>query len=439
MLDIKYIRENTEKVRKSIESRGMKVDLDALLQLDQERRAVIQETEEQKAKQNVLSKKVAQLMGQEKLQKIQESQKLKEGLVKVEKKAKTIEDKFYTLLKEVPNIVADDVPEGKDETENQVLRTVGRRTTFDFSVKDHVALGEELNLIDIESASRVTGTRFAYLKNEAVLLEFALVQFTLQTLTSSVVIKKIADSIAKGYRATPFVPVIPPVMIRPEIFLKMARLSEQDKEERYYLQKDDLYLIGSAEHTLGPLHMDETIEEKRLPIRYIGFSTAFRREAGSYGKDTKGILRVHQFDKLEMESFTVPEDSIKEQEFFIAIQEYLVRALKLPYQVVMLCTGDMGKPDARQVDIETWMPGQDRYRETHTADLLTDYQARRLNTRVKRKGGTTEFVHMNDATAFAIGRTLIAILENYQQKDGSVKIPAVLQKYVGKTEIKRPA
>ena len=231
--------------------------------------------------------------------------------------------------------------------------------------------------------------------------------------------------------------MVPPVMIRPEIFKKMARLSEADKEERYYFPKDDVYLVGSAEHTLGPLHMDEVFNEEDLPIRYLGFSTSFRREAGTYGKDLRGILRVHQFDKLEVESFTTSENSLTEQNFIIALQEYLVRSLKIPYQLVILCTGDMGAPDARQIDLECWMPGQEKYRETHTSDLMTDFQARRLNTKVRRKGGKTEFVHMNDATAFAIGRILIAIFENYQQKNGSIKVPKVLQKYCGFKEIVR--
>lgn len=218
----------------------------------------------------------------------------------------------------------------------------------------------------------------------------------------------------------------------------MARL--EPKDERYYVQSDDLYLVGSAEHTLGPLHMDKVLKEEELPVRYIGYSTAFRREAGSYGKDMKGILRVHQFDKLEMESFSLPEDSVNEQNFFVAIQEYLMQELKVPYRVVQICTGDMGGPDARQIDIECWMPGQNRYRETHTSDLMTDYQARRLNTKVKRKNGT-EFVHMNDATAIAVGRTIIAIMENYQTENGTVKIPKALQKYMfGIKEIKpKPA
>jgi seryl-tRNA synthetase len=193
-------------------------------------------------------------------------------------------------------------------------------------------------------------------------------------------------------------------------------------------------LIGSAEHTLGPLHMDETLKEEHLPLRYVGYSTAFRREAGSYGKDTKGILRQHQFDKLEMESFTKPEDGMAEQDFMVAIQEHLMRELKLPHQAVLICTGDMGFPDQRQIDIETWMPGQDTYRETHSADYVGGFQARRLNTKVKRADGSAEPVHMNDATVFAMGRTLIAILENYQQEDGSVAVPEVLRPFMGGKE-----
>lgn len=215
----------------------------------------------------------------------------------------------------------------------------------------------------------------------------------------------------------------------------MARL--EPAEDKFRTQIDGLYLVGSAEHSLGPLFINETIDEKELPQRFVGYSTSFRREAGSYGEDTRGILRVHQFDKLEMESFTAPEASEKEQDFLIAIQEYLMQQLGIPYRVVAICTGDMGDPDYRQVDIEAWLPAQGKYRETHTADLMTDYQSRRLNSKVRRKNGETDFVHMNDATAFAIGRTLIAILENYQNKDGSVKVPQVLRKYTGFKKISK--
>ena len=420
MLDIKFIRENPEKVKEACKQKQVVCDIDKILQLDQEYKKLLQDIEGLKARQNKLGKAD-----------IAEAQGLKRQIKAQEPAFKSVEEELSRLLLEVPNVPLPDVPIGKDDTENKVMRTWGNVPVFNFIPKDHVVLGQEPDLFDTEKASKITGARFAYLKKEAALLEFALVQYVLSVMTSEKIVKKIADSVGKGYSPKPFIPVVPPVMVRPDVLRKMGRLTEQDKEERYYLQQDDLYLVGSAEHTLGPLHMDETLHEDALPIRYLGFSTAFRREAGSYGKDMKGILRVHQFDKLEMESFTIPEDSLKEQNFFVAIQEYLMQGLELPYQVVNVCTGDMGKPDARQIDIETWLPGQGKYRETHSADLMQDFQARRSNIKVRRKDGKTEFAHMNDATAFAIGRTLIAILENYQQKDGSIKVPAVLQKYCG--------
>lgn len=254
----------------------------------------------------------------------------------------------------------------------------------------------------------------------------------MSTLTDEKTLKKIIKDAKLDISSKPFIPVVPPVFIKPEVFQKMGRL--EPKEERYYIPSDDLYLIGSAEHTLGSMHMDETLSEDSLPLRYIGFSTAFRREAGSYGKDTKGILRVHQFDKLEMESFASTADALKEQDLFVAIQEYLLQQLNLPYQVMAICTGDMGGPDYRQIDIETWMPGQDKYRETHTADYMTDFQSRRLNIKIKQ-GENAELAYMNDATAIAVGRTIIAIMENYQQEDGSIEIPKVLKPYMGGMKI----
>ncbi|MBI2452824.1 MAG: serine--tRNA ligase [Parcubacteria group bacterium] len=420
MLDIKIIREHIEKVRKSIKDRGLVLDLDRLLSLDGQRRKKIQEIETLKAGQNKLGKENRE-----------EAQALKQQIKALEPELEQLEVQYSELLWKIPNIPTDDVPVGKDERDNKIIRSWGTPPKFDFKPKDHLALGEALDLIDVETAAKTSGTRFAFLKREAVLLEFALVRYAFDVLTSEKILKKIAQKIDKNYSAKPFVPVVPPVMIRPEIFRKMARLSEDDKNERYYIPQDDLYLVGSAEHTLGPMHMDEVLEEKNLPLRYVGFSTSFRRESGSYGKDTRGILRVHQFDKLEMESFVRPEDSVQEHNFLVAIQEYFMQSLGIPYQVVFICTGDMGAPDARQIDIECWMPGQGKYRETHTADFMADYQARRLNTRVRRKGGELEYAHMVDATTFAMSRTPIAILENYQQKDGSIKIPKVLQKYAG--------
>ena len=262
-----------------------------------------------------------------------------------------------------------------------------------------------------------------------------MVQLVFKTVTDQKLIKKLAAKVGNPFDNT-FVPIIPPVIIKPDVMKKMARLDPI--EERYYIPSDDAVLVGSAEHTLGPMHINKTFKYADLPIRYIGYSSAFRREAGSYGKDVRGILRLHQFDKLEMETFVPQEFGMQEQDLLVEIQEYLLQQLEIPYQVVAVCTGDIGKPDYRQIDLECWVPTQNKYRETHSADYVTDYQSRRLNTRYEDKDGSRKFVYMNDATALAIGRTLIAILENYQQEDGSVKIPKVLQNYVGKKEIRKP-
>ncbi len=429
MLDIKFIRENPQIVKEAAVNKRIKINVDELLEADKNRRTLLQEIEGMRADQ-----KKASSSRPTDAKEISNLKDRKEALKALEEQKRVIDVKFLELMYQIPNIPLSDVPIGHDETQNKVLKKWGDIPQFKFTPKDHLDLGQTLGIIDIQSAAKISGARFSYLKRAGALLEFALINFAFSILTSEKKLKKIADS-RKGHSPKPFVPVIPPVMIRPDVFAKMGRLSEEDKEERYYLQKDDLYLVGSAEHTLGPMHMDQTFNQSDLPVRYLGFSTSFRREAGSYGRDTRGILRVHQFDKIEMESFTSPEDSRTEQDFFVAIQEYLMQALEIPYQVVLVCTGEMAKPDARQIDLETWMPGQGKYRETHTSDLMTDFQARRLNTKLRRKDGITEFAHMNDATAFAIGRTLIAILENYQQSDGSVVIPKVLREFVGTDKI----
>lgn len=428
MLDIKFIRQSPDKVKEAAKNKKVNIDIDQILKLDEERRAALTEFEELRAEQNAKSK------GPQTPESIEELKSLKEKVKNKEEKASQLEGELNSLLLKVPNIPSDDTPVGPDESGNKVLRKVGDIPEFDFTVREHWDIGKELGLIDTERAAKVSGSRFAYLKGGLAQLEFALIQYAFSVLGDSGLIEKIATE--KGIKASykPFIPVIPPVLIQPEAMSRMARL--EPKDERYYIPSDDAYLVGSAEHTLGSMYMDETLKEDEFPIRYIGFSTAFRREAGTYGKDMKGILRVHQFDKLEMESFTLPEDGQSEQDLIVALQEYLVSSLGLPYQVVSICTGDMGGPDARQIDIETWMPGQNQYRETHTSDYMTDYQARRLNTRVKRSDGETQFVHMNDATAFA-GRTMIAILENYQTKEGKILVPKVLQPYMnGLTEIK---
>jgi len=417
MLDIKFIRENPDKVKESCQKRQIKCDIDRLLELDGKRRELLQEVEGLKAEQNKLGKDQ-----QEKAKEIK--WKIKDSEPVLDK----VEEELDKLMLQVPNLIADDVPEGKDESGNKVLRKHKEPAKFDFKPKDHMELGLMHNLIETEKSAKISGSRFNYLFNEAVLMQFALIQFVFETLTDKKIIKDLAKK-TDNPSDKPFTPVIPPAIVKAEIMKKMDRFDPID--DRYYLEQDDSLLIGSAEHTLGPLHMDEIINEKDLPIRYVGYSTSFRREAGTYGKDTAGILRRHQFDKAEVESFTQPEHGQVEQDFIIALQEYLIQQLDIPYQVVILCAGEMGKPDLRHIDIECWMPGQDKYRETHTSDYMTDYQARRLNTRMKRKNGQIEFVYMNDATAMAIGRMLIAIIENYQQKDGTIEVPKVLRKYMG--------
>jgi seryl-tRNA synthetase len=251
----------------------------------------------------------------------------------------------------------------------------------------------------------------------------------LDTVTDESTLRTIAENAGLDVAVKPFTPILPPLMIRTDLYDAMDRLEPRD--DRYKLEDDDLWLQGSAEHVLGSMHADEIFEEAQLPLRYIGYATSFRREAGTYGKDMEGILRMHQFDKLEMESFTTGEDGLKEHLLFVAIQEHLLATLGLPYQVLQKCTADIGKPNARGVDMETWLPGQDKYRETHTADYMTDYQSRRLKTRVRRESGELELVHTNDATAFALGRIMIAIIENGQDEQGNVTIPVALQPYIG--------
>ena len=421
MLDIKFIRNNSEVVRKAIQNKNIDLDLDKLLALDARRRELIESSETLKAEQNRKSKGPQF--------DVEDLKALKEKFKVMEHELTCVEEEFSQLMLQVPSIPSDDTPIGPDESGNKILRQWGEVPKFDFNPKEHWELGQELDVIDMERAAKVSGARFAYRKGDVALLEFAIIQYTLSVLTNEKILKKILKKAKLDLSSKPFRPLLPPVMIKPDVFQKMDRL--EPKEERYHIPSDDIYLVGSAEHTIGAMHMDETFKEDELPLRYIGFSTAFRREAGSYGKDMKGLIRMHQFDKLEIESFTLPEDSQKEQDFIVAVIEYMVQELKLPYQVLIMCTGDMGKQDARHIDIEIWMPGQNKYRETHTSDLMTDFQARRLNTRVKRTSGETQHVHMNDATAFALSRAVVAIMENYQTSKGTIIVPKALQKYMG--------
>jgi len=431
MLDIHFIRENADLVKEAARKKRVEVDIDRLLAVDEERKTLRQQLDEKRAEQNRASDRISLAKGDERMKLIEAMQQLKGGMTEIEEKFKAASEEWTKLMLAVPNLPSPDTPEGPDESGNKVIREWGTPTTFDFTPKAHWDLGKDLGIIDTEKAGEVSGARFTYLKGDLALMQFALLNFTMNVLTSSEELAKVAaEAKLDGVDTKPFVPVIPPLMVRTEVMGRMARLHPMD--ERYVLDKDDLVLIGSAEHSLGPIHMNDVIEEEKLPLRYVAYSPSFRREAGAAGKDTRGILRLHQFDKIEMESFSRPEDGYREQELFVAIQEYLMRALKLPHQTIIVCTGDMGKPDLRQFDINTWMPGQDMYRETHTSDYMGGYQARRLNTRLKTASGDLSPVHMNDATAFAMGRTLIAVMENYQQADGTIKVPDVLVPYVGK-------
>jgi seryl-tRNA synthetase len=428
MLDINFIQDNPDIVEAAIKNKKVKVELSVSEILD-----LYQQLKDLRGKEQDLNE---QRNKAAKDRDAETGKRIKDELASLNEDLKPLEEKYLELMKALPNVPSADTPVGKDEDENQVLRTVGDKPSFDFQPKTHWELGEELGIIDKKTAAEVSGARFAYLLGDLAVMQFALVQFVFASLTNADTLQKIADQANLDIAIKPFTAVVPPVFIRPEIFDKMGRL--EPREDRYYIPSDDLYLVGSAEHTMGPMLMDTTIDSAELPLRYIGYSTAFRREAGTYGKDTEGILRVHQFDKLEMETFVTADSSYQEQDFLVAIQEYILQSLKLPYEVMMICTGDMGLPDHRQIDINTWMPGQDKYRETHTSDLMTTFQSRRLNIKVKNEDDSKDFVHMNDATAIAIGRVLIAIMENYQQADGSIQIPEVLIPYMnGKTVISK--
>jgi seryl-tRNA synthetase len=413
MIDIKFIRENSQVVKDAVKNKGFNLDIDLLLELDKKKREIIQALEDMRAQKNKASKEIPQMKDvKEKEKLILEMRELDTNSDRLDKQLKDLDAEFAEIYMKIPNVPADDVPLGKNDTENVVIRQVGEKTKFDFPFKDYMEIGENLDLIDVKRAAKVAGTRFGYIKGGAAMLEFAIVQVVLETLSK------------EG-----FIPVVPPVMLKSEMARGMGYLEQTDKEEAYYIQSDDFYLIGTSEQSIGAMHAGEIFEQEDLPRRYVGFSTCFRRESGSYGKDTRGILRVHQFDKLEMFSYCKKEDSQKEHDFLLSMEEKLMQLFKIPYQVLRICTGDLGRPAARKFDIEAWIPSENKYRETHSTSNCTDFQSRRLNIRYKTKDGL-EFIHTLNGTAFAIGRILIAIIENYQQEDGSIKVPEVLEPYL---------
>jgi len=432
MLDIRFIRDNPQLVAEKSKQKGYEVEIDQLLELDTERRTRLTQIEELRARRN--SQLEEQGKGKPTEEQIAAGKAIKEDLAGRESDLATIEEKYYALLKQVPNMPLEDVPVGASEDENVVVKRVGDPLEFDFTPRNHWDILEPKDMLDKVRAAKIAGSRFGYLKGGLVRLQLAIMQYVMQTLGDEAVIEKLIEHNNLNLVAKPFTPVLPPAMLRTEPYVASARLNAKDVT--YKLEDDDLWLNASAEHTLCTMYWNEMLPEEQLPIRYIGFLTSFRREAGTYGKDTEGMLRWHQFDKLEMEVFSTAETGLDEHRLLIAVQEYLVQQLGLPYELIQKCTADIGKPNARGVDINCWFPGQGAYRETHTADYMTDYQARDLKTRVKRKNGETEFVHTNDATAFATNRIMAAIVENFQTADGHVLIPEVLQPFMnGQTEL----
>lgn len=425
MLDIRFIRENAEAVQANARNKGYEVDIRKLLALDDDRRTLQQQVDELRERRNANAAKMKGGKPDQAL--IDEGKRIKVELAEREGYLTATEAAFIELLKQVPNMALPDVPIGASEDENVEVKLVGTIPTFDFTPKNHAEIAEMKGWLDKERAAKVAGARFAYVMGDLVLLQQAIIQFVMNTVTNAETVASIAKDAGLAVQPRPFIPVLPPLMIKTEPYDQMDRLEPRD--DRYKIEGEELWLQGSAEHVLGSMHAGETFDADQLPLRYIGLATSFRKEAGTYGKDMEGIIRMHQFDKLELESFTSATDGLSEHLLFIAIQEYLLTQLKLPYRVLMKCTADIGKPNARGVDIEAWLPGQDKYRETHTADYMTDYQARRLGSRVRTADGL-ELIHTNDATAFALGRTMIAVIENYQTKDGNVIVPEALRPYL---------
>lgn len=397
MLSLQFIRENPDIVRAAIKNKSTKIDFDAFLALDDKKKNMQQEVETLRAKRNELSASMGK--GKPDPAVLEQAKKLKEDLQNLEKSYEEIEIEHTALLKKIPNIPTEDTPIGHTEEENVVVREWGKIPEFSFKPRDHAEIAALHGWIDKERAANVAGSRFAYLMGDLVMLQFALIQFVMTTLTSEATLKNIIKDLGLKVSSKPFTPILPPYMIRTEPYDAMDRL--EPREDRYKIEGQDLWLQGSAEHVLGSMHANEIFAEKDMPVRYIGYATSFRGEAGTYGKDMEGIIRMHQFDKLEMESFSCAETSHEEHLLFSGIQEYLMQQLQIPYRKLQKCTFDIGKPNAKGSDIEAWLPGQGKYRETHTADYMTDYQARRLHTRVRRENGELELIHTNDATAFA--------------------------------------
>jgi seryl-tRNA synthetase len=422
MLDPKFIRDNSEKVKQNILERNFNPEIsnvDAWLQIDTQRTEVVKQIEQNNQRKNEIAemlkdstKRTPEL--------IEEGKNLKEKLEPLSKQLEELETKWNQVINQIPNMHFDDVPRGKDDTQNKVLREVGTPTKFDFEPKDHLQLGTDLDILDFKTGAKVTGSQFYYLKNEAVLLDLALQKFGMDL-----------------FRKKGFDLVITPDMAKSRYYLGTGYAPRGDEAQTYTIEGEDLGLIATAEVTMAGYFADETLIKSELPKKFAAVSHCFRKEAGAYGKYSKGLYRVHQFTKLEMFVYCAAEQSNEIHKELLAIEEEIVQALKIPYRVIEMCTGDLGAMAARKYDIEAWLPSKNDYGEITSTSNCTDYQSRNLNIKYKDTDGQTKFAHLLNGTAIVMSRIPIAIMENYQQSDGSIKIPEVLIPYMGVSEIKR--
>ena len=412
MLDVKAIREEPEAFRLGLSRRGLGDAVDAILAADAERRSLTQRAEELRADKNRIGRDVGRAKGADRDRLIAEMATVSGELEGLEPRLADADAALATLLAKTPNVPHDSAPDGFTDEDAVEVRRVGEPPSFDFEARDHVALGAALGVLDTERGARTSGSRFVYLLGDLVMVEFALVRYAMEVLVEA-----------------GFTPVIPPVLVREEAMYGTGFLPT-DEANLYVTTEDDLYLVGTSEVPLAALRLGEIVDEVDLPQRFAGYSTCFRREAGSYGKDLGGMFRVHQFDKVEMFSFCPPESSWDEHERMVGLEERIIGGLGIPYRVVNVAAGDLGGSAAKKYDLEAWLPGQGRYREVTSCSNCTDYQARRLQARIRRADGRVETLHTLNGTAVAVGRTLIAILENHQRADGSVAIPEALHPYL---------
>jgi seryl-tRNA synthetase len=409
MIDPRLLREDPDAIRESLRRRGAKIDLDLLTRVEAELRSARQNAEELRASQKEAGREIAGLEGEAKEAAIAGVADLATQVKDAAGTADRLEAEFYTALLDVPNLVASDAADGFTEEDNLEIKRVGEPLN---EGTDHATLGERLGIIDTARAAKVSGSRFGYLKGKGAMLEFSLVRWAMDHL------------VAEG-----FTPMVPPVLVREDALVGTGFFPEA-REQVYEIPRDELFLVGTAEVPLAAYHTGEILSPDEIPLRYAGFSTCFRREAGTYGKDTAGIFRVHQFDKVEMFVFIAPDDSATEHDRLLAVEEKLVGELEVPYRVVNVAAGDLGAAAAKKYDIEAWFPGEQNYREITSCSNTTDFQARRLKVRMKTERGN-QVVHTLNGTACAVGRTILALIENHQQADGSVAIPKALRPYTG--------